>query len=192
VLVQVVDVLKDPAIGAGRDRDVVEHRQVLDHLAQAHAARVRADGDAELSGQQQDRHVLVDPGHPGRVDVQHVRRAGLQDLLEDHPVGDVLADRHLDRPDRVPDPGQAQDLVRAGRLLNPVRVPRCDRRDRRDRLLDPPALIGVHRDPDGGPDRLPGQRHAPDVSGGIGADLQLDLGEPVADRLPGQLDELVV
>src|SRR5918992_5123833 len=67
VLVQVVDVLDGTAGQLAADRDVVEHRQVLDHLAQADAARVRAHGHAERGGQQQDRHVLRDAGDPAGV-----------------------------------------------------------------------------------------------------------------------------
>ena len=66
-----------------RHRHVVEHRQVLDHLAQPDAARVRADRHAELGREQQDRDVLVDPGHPGGVDLDVRDRAELEQLFED-------------------------------------------------------------------------------------------------------------
>ena len=49
VLVQVVDVLDRPAVLLAADGDEVEHRQVLDQLAQADAAGVRADRDANLA-----------------------------------------------------------------------------------------------------------------------------------------------
>src|SRR6185437_10711784 len=98
VLVQVIDVLQHPVVRRGADRDVVEHRQVLDHLAQPDAAGVRADGHPVLRGEQQDRDVLVDARDPAGVDVQHVGRARLEQLLEDHPVRDAIAARILARP----------------------------------------------------------------------------------------------
>src|SRR4051812_39361277 len=72
VLVQVVDVLDDTVLGGAGDGDVVEHRQVLDHLAQTHPSGVRADRHAELRGEQQDRDVLVDAADPRRVDLHDV------------------------------------------------------------------------------------------------------------------------
>ena len=176
------------------DRDVVEHGQVLDQLAQPDAAGVRAHRDAELGGQQQDRDVLVDPGDPARVDLQHVDRVGLQQLLEHHPVGDVLAGGHRDRPpsgaarQRLPDGRVAEHVVRAGRLLDPRRVVRRQRAHPGDRVGDVPALVGVDRDPDVRADRGPGQGESAQVVVEVGADLQLDLGEAVGDRLAGQPD----
>ena len=46
------------------ERDVVEHRQVLDVLAQSDAARMRADRHAELRRHQQHREHLVDAAQP--------------------------------------------------------------------------------------------------------------------------------
>src|SRR5207244_8532342 len=67
VLVQMVDVLDHPTGQVAADRDVIEDRQVLDELAQAHAARVRADGDTEAGRQQQHRQHFVDAAQAGRV-----------------------------------------------------------------------------------------------------------------------------
>jgi hypothetical protein len=53
VLVQVVDPLEPTPLGRAGERGEVEHRQVLDDLAQADAAGVRADRHAELRGRQQ-------------------------------------------------------------------------------------------------------------------------------------------
>ncbi len=53
LLVQVVHVLEDPVLKGGTDVDVVEDREVLHVLAQADAARVRADGHLKLPGHQE-------------------------------------------------------------------------------------------------------------------------------------------
>ena len=122
VLVQVVDPFDLSSCHGRGHRGEVEHRQVLDHLAQAHAAGVRAHGHAELGRQQQIGDVLVDPGHPARVDLHDVDGPRLQQLLEDHPVGGVLAGGHLHRLHRPADLGGAEDVVRAGGLLDPFRA----------------------------------------------------------------------
>src|SRR6202034_4169609 len=51
VLVEVVDVFDAPVLERPGHGDVVEDRRVLDVFAEAHAAGVRADRDAEMSGQ---------------------------------------------------------------------------------------------------------------------------------------------
>ena len=76
MFVEVVDVLDDPMLQRGAHGDVVEDRQVLHILAQAHAAGMRADRHAELRRQQQDRDVLVDSPDPCRVELEDVDRAG--------------------------------------------------------------------------------------------------------------------
>lgn len=70
---------------------------MLNGLAQADTARVRAHGYAELGRQQQVRDVLVHSRHPAGVDLQDVDRAGLEQLVHDHPVLGMLAGRDLDR-----------------------------------------------------------------------------------------------
>ena len=80
VLVEMVDVLDDPVLPAAGDRHVVEHREVLDQFAQSDASGVRADGNAVLGGEQQDREVLVDARDPCGVDLDEVDRVGLQQL----------------------------------------------------------------------------------------------------------------
>jgi hypothetical protein len=112
VLVQVVDVLDVAAgLGAGHG-DVVEHRQVLNHLAQPDAAGVRAHRHPELRRQKQNGEVLRHPAHPARIDLDHVDGSGLQQLLEDHPVLHVFTRGQPDGSDRGPDAAMAEHVVR--------------------------------------------------------------------------------
>ena len=75
---EVIDVL-DPAICRGAaDRNEVEHRQMLHHFAQPDSAGMRAHGDAELRGEEQDGEVLVDTPDAAGVDLNDVDRLGLQ------------------------------------------------------------------------------------------------------------------
>jgi hypothetical protein len=107
-----VDVLDHPSLGRATDGQIVEHRQVLDHLAQSHAARVGTHRHSELGGQQQDRDVLVDPTDAAGVDLHHVDRPRLQKLLEHDRVGGVLARGDPDRCDRASDRGMPEDVIR--------------------------------------------------------------------------------
>ena len=100
MLVQVVDVFDPTVLGRAAHGDEVEHGEVLDHLAQADAAGVRAHRHAELRCEQDDREVLVDTADAAGVDLHDVDRLGLEQLLEDDPVLDVLAGRDADRVHR--------------------------------------------------------------------------------------------
>ncbi len=64
---------------------------MLDELAEADAARVRADRHAELGRQQQDRHDLIDTRQPAGVDLAEGDGVRLHELLEDDPILAVLA-----------------------------------------------------------------------------------------------------
>ncbi len=191
VFVEVVDVLDHPVLPRTRDGHVVEHREVLDQLAESDAARVRADGHLELGREQQDRQVLVDSGDACRVDLDEVDGPGLEQLLEHDTVGDVLAGGDLDRLAGAHG-GVAEDVVGTGRLLDPVRVERRERGHPLHRVGDVPALVGVDGDPYAGADGVPGERQPADVVGDVSADLQLDLGEAVGDGLLRQPHQLVV
>jgi hypothetical protein len=82
VLVQVVNVRDDPTVERARHRHVVECRQVLDELAQAHRARVGTHGHAEAGREEQDRDDLVDPTEPARVDLADPDGLCLEQLFD--------------------------------------------------------------------------------------------------------------
>ena len=82
VLVQMIDELDHPPLECSRYRDVIEHRQVLDELAQSHAAGVWADRNAELGRHQDDGKVLVDTTQPTAIDLAEADRVGLKELFE--------------------------------------------------------------------------------------------------------------
>ena len=191
VLVQVVDVLDPPTLRRPADGDEVEHREVLDHLAQADAAGVRAHRHAELGGEQEDGEVLVDATDPARVDLHDVDRLGLEQLLEDDPVLHVLAGRDPDRTHGVADGAVAEDVVGRRRLLDPVRA-----RTRRSGLIQAIASATPQRwlASRAMRARSPADSRATcepaDVGLDVGADLQLEHREPVVDRLADQARHL--
>lgn len=140
VLIKVVQELDHPSLPGGRDRDKVEHRPVLDNLAQPDSASVRADGDAVFRGKERDRGALVDASDPTAVDLQDSQRSALKELLEHHPVRDVLAE---DQPPS--DHGVTDHIVGAGWCLDPGDVERDQCLHPLDRLVDLPVLVGDHR-----------------------------------------------
>src|SRR4029077_2595334 len=113
VLWQVVDVPAHPVLERGANRYVVEDREVLDVLTQTHPTGVRADRNAELSGEDQHCQDLVDSTEAAAVDLTEVDCPRLQELLEHHPVLHVFASRDSYRCDRLADALVPEYVVRA-------------------------------------------------------------------------------
>ena len=189
---EVVDVFDDTPFGASTDGDEVEHRQVPHELAQPDATRMRADPNPELRREQEDRDVLVHPADPGGVDLQDVEGASGEHLLEDDAIGDVLTGRNEHRGDPSADRGVAQDVIGAGRLLDPVGVELGELVDPVDGLGDLPSLVGVNGDRDVRADGSARDRHPSDVLFEVAADLELDEPKAVLDSLDGEPGQLLV
>src|SRR6266550_4095975 len=122
MLMEMVDILDHPSVEPAADSNVIEGGEVLDELTQPDTTGMRADRDAELRRQQLHRDHLVDPSEPAGVDLADADRIGLEQLLEHYTVVNVLPGRDPDRGDGAGDHGVAEDVVRARRLLDPVRV----------------------------------------------------------------------
>src|SRR3546814_1615572 len=88
----------------------IDHREVLDIFAQAHAAGVRADRQIVFRGHQQHREHFVDAAQPARVELDHVDRAFGHELFEHDAVLAHLAGRDLDRRDAFTDAAVAGDV----------------------------------------------------------------------------------
>ncbi len=107
VLVEVIDVLDDAVLHRGGDGEEVEDGEVLDILAEADTASVRADGDVEFCGEEKDGEVFVDSGYAAGVELEDVDGLGLQKLLEHDAVVAVLAGSDADLRDFAADAGVA-------------------------------------------------------------------------------------
>ena len=97
-----------------------------DILAQAHSACMRAHGDPELGRHEQDAQDLAHARKSARIDLAHVDRLRLQELLEHHPVMRVLARRDADPVwlQCFADGRMPEDVVRCRRLFDePVQCP---------------------------------------------------------------------
>ncbi len=192
VLVQVVDKF-DYAVFQGRRRaQIVKGGQVLHVLAEAHAAGVRADRNAEFRGQQDDGEVLVHAGQAAAVDLANVHRLSLHELLKHDAILAVLAGGDADAGHFAADARVAEDVVRAGRLFHPPGVERLELADPQDGFFDIPFLIGVHHEKAGVADlRAEDMRPAPVVVG-IAADLELEMRESGGQGLIAQAGNLLV
>ena len=88
--------------------------------------------------------------------------------------------------------GVAQDVIGAGRLLDPQRPCRRQRLHPLDRLVDVPDLVGVdHQDPVVA-DLLADDADPADVVGQVGADLDLEVPPAGGDAFAAQAADLVV
>lgn len=94
--------------------------QVDDILAEAYSACMRAHRYAKLGRHEQDAEDLTHARQPARVDLDHVDRLRLQQLLEDHPVVRVLARRNANPVwlQRLAHRRVPEDIVWRRRLLD--------------------------------------------------------------------------
>lgn len=121
MLVQMVNILQHTLLTA--DHHVVDGAQVLRVFGQAHATRVRHDGDAELARQEQDGKDLVHAADAAGVGLEDGQGSRLQELLEDHAVLAHLAGGNADGAvggvlEGLLDGGVAEDVVGGGGLFD--------------------------------------------------------------------------
>src|SRR5579871_3809913 len=92
---------------------------MLHVLAQADAAGVRADRNAELCGHQHDGEVFVDAGDSAAIDLADIDSSGLKELLEHDTVVTVFAGGDSCGRGFAANAGVTEDIVWAGRLFHP-------------------------------------------------------------------------
>ncbi len=154
--------------------DVVDDRQVLDQLAQPDAAGVGQTGTPNSAAISSTARTSFTPPRRQASIWQIESAAGLEELLEHHPVVDVLAGRDADRRHGAGDRRVAEDVVGRGRLLDPVRIELGQPRHPGDRLVDAPALVGVHGHHPVGPDLLADDPRPAPVVLDVCPDLELE------------------
>src|SRR6187401_272846 len=119
---EMIDPLHDAILERGAHGDVVEHREVLDVLAETDAAGVRTDRYPELRRKEENGESFVHSTDPAGVQLAYVDGVGLEQLLEDDAVLNVFTRCDAYRRDLTTDACVAEDVVRARRLLDPPRV----------------------------------------------------------------------
>src|SRR3989442_359222 len=122
MLVQVGCVLDHAVLQRAAYRDVVEEREMLHIFTQANASRVRADRDAELGGQKENRQDFVYPADAAGIDLADGNGVGLKKLLEDNAILHMFTGGNTDRRDRTCNRGMSKNIIRAGGLFNPEGV----------------------------------------------------------------------
>ena len=95
---------------------------MLDVFAETDATRMRADGDVEFGGEEDDGEVLVDSGYAATIELEDVDGPGLEELLEHDAVVAVFAGRDADFGDFAADAGVAENVVGVGGFFHPVWV----------------------------------------------------------------------
>src|SRR5207244_12094873 len=106
---------------------------------------------------------LVHAAEPARVHLAEADRLRLQQLLEDDWVLAGLAGRDADRRDRARDRRVAEHVVRARRLLDPVRIELREALGVGDGLADVPDLVRVEHELALRPEHLARDARATDV-----------------------------
>ncbi len=187
-----IDELGDPPLKGSRDRDVVEHRQVLDKLAQSHASGVWADRHTELGSHEDDRKVFVHASEATTVNLAEADRAGLKQLFEHDAVCTVLTGRdtngaHGRRNSRV-----AEHVIRTRGFFDPVQVESGQSAHARDGLFDVPPLVGVDHQRSIRTDRLAHERNTTIVVRGRRPDLDLEVRPAFGERVGAGLDDPLV
>src|SRR6202050_4433875 len=112
------NVLKE--LGFQPQPNMIEENQVLMQLP--HVANVRHHGKIEDPGQQTDGKEFADPRDPGAIDLDKRQRMGLEEVLEQDTVCDVLSGSDIDGAHRTGYFHVSLDVVRVGRLFDPVRA----------------------------------------------------------------------
>src|SRR5690349_18105419 len=75
-------------------RDMVEQNQVLVNLP--HVSNVGYNGNPKLAREQTHRDKLADPADARAIRLNNARRACLKEVLKQHPMRNMLANRHAD------------------------------------------------------------------------------------------------
>lgn len=177
VLVQVVDVLEHTELTA--DDNVVDGAQVLCVLRETDTTRVRNDRYAELLCDEEDSEDLVDTTHAASIDLADIDGTLLQELLEDDTVLAHLtsSDTNAVRLECLTNGLVAEDIVRAGRLLDEPRLELGELLHVLDGLWDGPDLVGINHEEVAlvVTNDLSGDAESLLVFGDAGSDLELEV-----------------
>lgn len=177
VLVQVVDVLEHTELST--DNNVIDGAQVLGVLWQTDTTRVRNNRHTELLCDKEDGKNLVDTAHAASIDLADIDGTLLQELLEDDTVLAHLTSSNTNTVGLkcLADGLVAEDVVRAGRLLDEPRLELGKLLHVLDCLRDRPDLVGIDHEEVAlvVTNDLSGDAQSLLVFGDAGSDLELEV-----------------
>ena len=191
VFMQVIHKFSDTVFQRRRHPQIVEDCQVLDALAKADAAGMRADGDIELGSHEEYGEVFIDPGQAAAVNLTHVDGPCLHQLLEHYAIVAVFAggDAHGHLP---PDAGVSENIVRTGGLFHPPGINFSKLLRALDGFIHVPFLIGIHHQLVGGSNFFTNQACPTQIVGWISSNLQFEMGPALTKTFAAQAPNLVV
>lgn len=193
VLVKMVHVFEDAALGGGRHADIVNEGEMLDVLAKTDTTGVRADGDIELLGHQKNSENLVNTSDTASIDLTEIDGLSLEELLEDDTVLDVLAGGDTSAGIQGFANGSvAKDIIGRGGLLNEEGLEGQQILHPRDSLVHLPDLVGIHHEHAVVTNLFTDQSRAADILLAVTAHLLLEVGEALSLSFLAQSSDLVI
>src|SRR5262249_5392082 len=155
--------------------NVIEHRKVLHVFAKAHAPGVRAHGQAEFRGHQDDREILIYSAKAAAINLHEIDPAGLHELLEEDSIGAVFAGGDTYGTNGIGDRRMAQHIVRVRWFLDPPWGKFRKGFHSGNRFAHIPSLISVHHELVVWPDFATDDCSAANVIMDVAADLHLEI-----------------
>src|SRR5262249_3884159 len=175
MFVKMIDVFGDTVFHRSGNGDVIEHRKVLHVFAKTHAAGMRAHGQAEFGGHQDDCEILIYSAKAAAIDLHEIDAAGLHELLEEDSIGTVFAGCHTHRINGLGDCRVAQDIVWIRWFLDPPWAEFRKSLHGSDGFAYIPSLIGVHHELVVRPDFATHDCSAANIIIDIAADLHFEI-----------------
>ena len=83
-ILEEIDILHELRVRVPAHGNLIPHSVVLNHITQRDSAAMGADRDAKFCRHENNRHDIIDPGHPHRIDLAVSDPTALEQLLENY------------------------------------------------------------------------------------------------------------
>jgi len=158
------------------EANVVEENQMLMHLA--HVTNVGHDWEVEDLCEEAHSEELAHARNSRAVDLDERQRIGFHEVLEQHPICDVLAGGNLERADGTRQLHMGLDVIRVCRFFDPVRAEFSEFATNAKSIWERPVLVRIEHQRAFIADQIAQHSRATQVPTFFGrADLKLERGE---------------